>query len=132
MAVQLFLNNREVSIDSSQEIKITKENPYFTLSDSYTLDVSIPLDVLQNRKFFGSLNRIEKSKQYQEYTCRLLCSNALIMEGTARIVQSTDLVVKVQLACGVSALKMSSEQEGTYIDKIGLEKEGGNSSDHLL
>jgi hypothetical protein len=39
-------------------------------------------------------------------------------------VQSTEAVVKVQLACGVSALKMSSEQEGTYIDNLLTEKEG--------
>lgn len=128
MAVQLFLDNQEVIIDSSQEIKITKENPYFTLSDSYTLDVSIPLSILQNRKFFGSLHRIDTSKQYREYSCRLLCANVQVLEGTAHIVQSTDLLVKVQLACGVSALKMSSEQEGTYIDRLGLEKEGVNAA----
>ena len=47
MAVKLFLANQEVITDSSQEIRITKENPYFTLSDSYTLDVTIPLSILQ-------------------------------------------------------------------------------------
>lgn len=124
MAVNLFLDDHEVITDSSQEIKITRENPYFTLSDSYTLDVTIPLDILQNRKFFGSIQRIEKTKEYQEFASRLYCANALLMEGTARIVQSTDQAVKVQLACGVSALKMSSEQEGTYIDSLITEKEG--------
>jgi len=118
MAVQLFLNDTEVITDSTQEIRITRENPYVTLSDSYTLDVSLPLDILQNRRFFGNLQRIDTTKQYREFACRLLCNNALLMEGTARIVQSTDLVVKVQLACGVSALKLSSEQEGMYIDQL--------------
>ena len=113
MAVKLLLDNQEVITDSSQEIKITRENPYFTLSDSYTLDVAIPLSILQNRKFFGSIQRIEKKREYREFACRLYCANALLMEGTARIIQSTELEVKVQLACGVSALKMSSEQEGT-------------------
>jgi len=124
MAVKLFLDNQEVITDSTQEIKITRENPYFTLSDSYTLDVSIPLSILQNRKFFGSIQKLEKKREYREYACRLYCSNSLLMEGTARIVQSTESVVKVQLACGVSALKMSSEQEGTYIDNLITEKEG--------
>ena len=124
MAVQLFLDEKEVIIDSSQEIKITKENPYFTLSDSYTLDISIPLDIVENRIFFGSVNRMESKKTYREFACRFYCNNSLLMEGTARIVQSTDSVIKVQLACGVSALKMSSEQEGTYIDSLITEKEG--------
>lgn len=124
MAVRLYLDNQEVVTDTSQEIRITRENPYFTLSDSYTLDVSIPLSILQNRKFFGSIQKLEKRREYREYACRLYCSNSLLMEGTARIVQSTESVVKVQLACGVSALKMSSEQEGTYIDNLITEKEG--------
>lgn len=127
MAVKLFLDDHEVITDSSQEIKITRENPYFTLSDSYTLDVTIPLDILQNRKFFGSIQRIERKKEYQEFASRLYCANALLMEGTARIVQSTEQAVKVQLACGVSALKMSSEQEGTYIDSLITEREGGGA-----
>lgn len=124
MAVQLFLDDEEVIIDSSQEIRITKENPYFTLSDSYTLDISIPLDIVKNRIFFGSINRLESEKSYREFACRFYSNNALLMEGTARIVQSTESVVKVQIACGVSALKMSSEQEGTYIDSLITEKEG--------
>lgn len=118
MAVQLFLNDKEVFIDSAQDIKVTKENPYFTLSDSYTLDVSIPLDILQNRQFFGSLNRIDTSKNYTEYSARLICDNKPVLEGTAHIVQSTDMLVKVQIASGVSALKMSAEQEGMYIDTL--------------
>lgn len=127
MAVQLFLNDTEVITDSTQEIRITRENPYITLSDSYTLDVSIPLDILQNRQFFGNLQRIDTSKQYREFACRLLCNNVPLMEGMARIVQSTDLLVKVQLACGVSALKMSSEQEGSYIDRLVSEPQGGGT-----
>lgn len=124
MAVRLYLDNQEVITDTSQEIKITRENPYFTLSDSYTLDVSIPLSILQNRKFFGSIQKLEKKREYREFACRLYGSNALLMEGTARIVQSTESVVKIQIASGVSALKMSSEQEGTYIDNLITEKEG--------
>ena len=37
MAVKLLLDNQEVITDSTQEIKITRENPYFTLSDSYLM-----------------------------------------------------------------------------------------------
>lgn len=126
MAVQLFLDEKEVIIDDAQEIRITKENPYFTLSDSYTLDVAIPLDIVQNRNVFGSIQRKNVSKSYREFTSRLMCNNSVIMEGTAHIVQSTEQQVKVQIASGVSALKMSSEQEGLYIDRIVNEKEGYN------
>lgn len=126
MAVRLLLDNHEVITDSSQEIRITKENPYFTLSDSYTLEVSVPLYILQNRRFFGNIHRRDRRKEYREYACRLYCSNKLLLEGTAHILQSSESVVKLQLATGISALKMSSEQEGTYIDAMITEIEGAN------
>lgn len=43
--IQLFLDGTEIVPDSSTNIKVIRENPYFTLSDSYTLEISIPLDI---------------------------------------------------------------------------------------
>jgi len=120
MAVQLYLNDKEVIMDSSQDIKIVRENPYFSLSDSYTLDVSLPLNILQNLAFFGPLQRIDKRKVCKEYSCRLLSGNVVLIEGIARIVQSNELAVKIQIAKGVSAMNMSSAEENVYIDSIDL------------
>ena len=120
----MLLDNQEVVIDNSKEIRLYKENPYITLSDSYTFDVSVPLSILKNRVFFGNVQRIERKKEYKEFACCLYYDNSLLLEGIARILQSTDTEVKIQLASGVSALKMSSEQEGFYIDSIIKEKEG--------
>lgn len=50
--IELYLNNQRVFTDTSKTVKLTKENPYFTQSGSYTLDVSIPMDILENRQFF--------------------------------------------------------------------------------
>ena len=62
MATVLFLDGIQVYPSSGQNIKLTRENPYFTQSDSYTLDVTIPLDILENMRFFGNINRVEKKK----------------------------------------------------------------------
>ena len=43
MATVLYLNNTQVYPDSSQSIKLIRENPYFTESESYTLEVNLPM-----------------------------------------------------------------------------------------
>lgn len=118
--IQLFLNGTEIVPDSSTNIKVIRENPYFTLSDSYTLEISIPLDIYGNRVFFGDIGRIEKAKNYAEYDARLVADNREIMKGQARITQSTNTEVKIQLTTGVSALKMTAVNGDVYIDELDL------------
>ncbi len=69
---ELFLKKSEgewtrVFFDGAQPFRLTRENPYFQQSDSYTLDVVFPLNVIQNRRFFGSLDRKDVGKRYTEY-----------------------------------------------------------------
>lgn len=122
---ELFLKKSEgewtrVFFDGAQPFRLTRENPYFQQSDSYTLDVVFPLDVIQNRRFFGSLDRKDVGKRYTEYSCRLLIGNVPVMDGTAHLTQVTQDTVKLQLVTGVSALKMSAAQESQYIDELDL------------
>ena len=39
---------RRVYFEAQQSFKLTRENPYFTQSDSYTLDVTIPMIIIEN------------------------------------------------------------------------------------
>lgn len=135
---ELYLKKNEgqwtrVFFDSAQPFRLTRENPYFQQSDSYTLDVTMPMDILDNRQFFGSLNRKDVGKRYTEYSCRLIVGNVLVMDGTAHLTQVTQDTVKVQLSTGVSALKMSAAQEAQYIDELdlGLQSYTANLSQRL-
>lgn len=100
--------------------KLTRENPYFTESESYTLDVSLPMDILENRQFFGNLQRIDTTKTSTKYQCRLMVDNKSMLDGTARVSQVTESTVKVQLLGGNSELKFLSKEEGAYIDEMDL------------
>lgn len=118
--VQLFLDGVLIIPDASTSITVTKENPYFTLSDSYTLEISAPLDIYGNKRFFGSIQRTEKSKSCAEYKARLLADNKQILVGKARITQLNEKEVKLQLTTGVSALKMTADNGQMYIDEMDL------------
>lgn len=100
--------------------KLTRENPYFTDSESYTLDVSLPMGIFQNRQFFGNLQRIDASKKSAKYQCRLMVGNKSMLDGTARVSQVIQDTVKVQLLGGNSELNFLSKESGAYIDEMDL------------
>ena len=120
MATVLYLNDTQVYPDGQQNIKLTKENPYFTQSDSYTLDVTLPMDILENRDFFKNLHRKDRSKVAASYQCRLEVDNHTVLRGTATVTQVTEQSVKVQLLGGNSEVNFLSADEGAYIDEMDL------------
>lgn len=114
----LTLNGTQVFPAGNQTIKLTRENPYFTQSESYTLDVTLPMDILENRQFFGPLHRLEHSKRMSTMTCFLTVNNKPVLSGTAKITQITEKDVKVQLIGGMSEIKFMSAENRTYIDEM--------------
>ena len=120
MATVLYLDNTQVYPDSSQNIKLTRENPYFTQSESYTLDVVLPMDILPNRQFFRNLQRMDTSKEAATCSCRLIVDNREMLTGTAKVTQVTQQQVKVQLLGGRSEINFLSDDNADYIDCLPL------------
>lgn len=120
MATILYLNDTQVYPESLQSIKLTKENPYFTQSDSYTLDVTLPMDIRENRSFFQNINRIERSKNVERVKCRLVVDNRPLLDGSAKVTQISEKEVKVQLLGGNSEINFLSDDEKNYIDNLDL------------
>lgn len=120
MATVLYLNNTQVYPDSSQSIKLIRENPYFTESESYTLEVNLPMSILENRRFFGNIHRIEKAKQIDPMNCRMLVDNRPVLDGKARVTQITDDSIKLQLLGGRSEVNFLSSDNQDYIDELDL------------
>ena len=119
---ELFLNKGEgwekVFFNAPEGFKLTRENPYFTESESYTLDVSIPMDIYENRIFMENLQRIERSKRFPSMKCWLASGNKLLLAGSARISQVNDTEVKVQLLGGKSEINFLSSEGEVYIDEM--------------
>lgn len=109
---------QQVWSDAAQSIKLTRENPYFTQSESYTLDVTLPMDILKNRSFFQNLQRIDCSKRPQRMKCRLVVDSHPVLTGTARVTQATQESVKVQLVGGNSEANLKGGQ--LYIDEMDM------------
>lgn len=120
MATILYLNDTQVFPDCSQTIRITRENPYFTESESYTLEVTLPTSILENRQFFGNIQRMDCTKHIETMSCRLIANNRPVLSGSARVTQVTDTSVKVQLLGGRSEVNFLSSENKDYIDEMDL------------
>ena len=50
--IRIIVDNKEVYTDS-QQLKITRENPFIKTGTDFTLDVSFPLSIPENLRAFG-------------------------------------------------------------------------------
>ena len=85
--ITLLLDNKQVIIKNGTSIKLTRENPFFTGSGDYTLDVTLPLaGCKQNLEVFGMLHFAPVSHKplaTKKFAFRLL-TELLQLEGQDR------------------------------------------------
>ena len=119
--IQLYINNQEVMIPQSSEIRLLRENPSLTKCSKSTYDIEIPMGGNNpNIAIFGSLNRMDVSKRLGEYTARLIVNNSVVLDGSAVINEITDTVLKVQLLAGNSEMNFRANNE-VYINEMKLD-----------
>lgn len=116
--IELYLNKQRVYTGTSQDLKLTKENPFFTQSGSYTLDVVLPMDILENRQFFKNLQLLQTSKKTEKMTAMLVVDNNLLLSGSAVVNSISDKQVKLQLLGGNSDVNFIAKNGDIYIDEI--------------
>lgn len=114
---QIYLDDTQLYMADSN-IKLTRENAYFSQSGSYTLDVQLPLDIPQNKMFFGNIGRLETTKHNVKYKARLTVDNVDVLNGSATITNISDNAVKVQLLGGYSDINFLAKFGEEYIDNI--------------
>ena len=118
---EVFINKQRAIFKEDSNLKLTIENTFFEDSGSYTLDVTFPLDIEENRKVFGSINRIEVAKRHTTFDASILVNSKLTFRGTAKITNVNDTEVKLQLLSGNSRVKFWTKAEKMYIDELRYE-----------
>ena len=112
------LNGKTAYPSSSDKIKVTYENQFVKDSGSYTYDISFPLDIADNRKVFGNVQRMDVKKNLADFEeCRLYADNRLIISGKGTVTSITNTTVKVQIVGGKSRIKYNSKFEKHHIDE---------------
>ena len=68
------------------------------------------MDIMENRLFFGNINRIDVRKNKINYDiCRLYADDRLVIEGKGSVNSITNDVVKMQIIGGKSKVKYNSK-----------------------
>lgn len=116
--IRVIVDDNEVYTDS-QQLKVTRENPFIKTGTDYTLDVSFPLSDPENLKVFGPVNRLDVSKKSRTFSnCYIYVDNRLILKGSAHVTSYSDTVVKLQFVAGNYGVKYSEYYDNRYIDEI--------------
>lgn len=130
--LHLSINGLPAAINPDFSFTLTRENPLFTDSGDFTLEVELPLSGCpQNVRIFGALHRKDVSKlttigKPMPFTLSAL---PVYIKGTAVITSVTEKQVKVQLLAGRSALNAAFVDEkgnDRYVDELDL----GTPFDH--
>lgn len=118
---ELFINNERVILPKSTSVKVVSENPYFTRSGKYTLDIEIPLQGnIQNGKTFRHINRMDVGKDVESISARIVADNKVVIDGTATITSITETSVKIQILSGNAEMNFKSKFEKLYVDELDL------------
>lgn len=118
--IRIFLDGMTAIPKDNISIKLTAENPFFTKSASYTYEVELPLSIIDNRRIFGNINRMDVAKEGRTFEAILEVDNVTVLVGMAHITSVTDLSVKVQLLGEAAAYNYGNKMENTYIDELDL------------
>lgn len=117
--IECYIDGNRCYPSVNNKIKVTDENQFINDSGSYTYQISFPMSILENRKMFKNVSRMEVSKKLPTYeNCKIIVDNEVIISGKGTIISITNEVVKLQIIGGRSRIKFNSKFEQHYIDEI--------------
>lgn len=114
---QLYINGQTAILPEGFTISFTAENPYFTRSSNYSLDVELPMSA--NHAIFGHIHRLDVTKQKTILPATLIVDNRTLIRGSAVLLSVEDTLVKVQLVSGNAEFNLLTNDD-VYIDELDL------------
>ncbi|MGL4852908.1 MAG: hypothetical protein ACRC3Z_09750 [Phocaeicola sp.] len=113
---ELYINNQAAVLSDDFNIELIFENPYFTKSSNYSLDIELPMPA--NLGIFGTLSRQEVKKESITYPAILYNKGVALINGSVLILNVEEKSVKVQLMSGNAEFNFFSSED--YVDELDL------------
>ncbi len=115
---ELFINSKRVIFDKDQSFKIVRENVFFNRTSSYTYDIKIPLNIIDNIRVFGHLSRHDVQKENLKYDAEVRLNNKTLIKGSAKILDVDDNKISIQILSGNA--EINAFFSNIYIDELDL------------
>ena len=117
MMTYATINGKKVYPAEGTSIKLVIENPFMKQQGNHTYQVTFPLDIPENARVFGNMNRIEVSRRVSKYEdCALFSGNKCLLRGSASVLGFSEGGIKLQFLGSASDLKSKTGE--LYIDKM--------------
>lgn len=113
----LIISNKPVLLPSDLETTLCFENPYFTRTSNYSLEVTLPMPA--NYGIFGHIHRQDVKKEKVILTAKLIVDGRVLMNGSAVVIAVDDTSVTVQLMSGNAEFNILTNDD-IYIDQLDL------------
>ena len=95
---ELYINGQLAVLSEDFYFTLASENPYFTRSSNYSLDIELPMSA--NYAIFGHINRLDVTKKKTILTAVLMVDARCLLSGSAVLMSVEETRVKVQLVSG--------------------------------
>lgn len=118
--MEIIIEGKQAAIPDNLTIDYTLENPLFTESDEYSLDITLPLaGCPQNLEIFGHINRADMLPRRMALSCELRAPG-FYRRGAAAITEISEKEVKIQFLQGRSAQNFDTTLDDIFINELNL------------
>lgn len=114
---ELYIDGQTAILPEGFSITFTSENPYFTRSSNYSLDIELPMPA--NHAIFKHINRLDVTKRKTILPAILIVDARCVLYGSAVLLAVEDTLVKVQLVSGNAEFNLLTN-DTIYIDELDL------------
>ena len=114
---ELYIDGQLAALPEGFNITFASENPYFTRSSSYSLDIELPMPA--NYAIFKHVNRLDVTKKRTILPATLIVDARCLLYGSAVLLSVEDTLVKVQLVSGNAEFNLLTNDD-IYIDELDL------------
>lgn len=101
---QLYIDGQEVILPENFSCKSVSENPLFTKSGDYTLNISLSLENPVNSRVYMHINRINSLARFKNRTAILVSDNDVIIKGEEVILKYSNKIIEIQIVAGNSSM----------------------------
>lgn len=114
---ELYINGQLAVLSEDFYFTLASENPYFTRSSNYSLDIELPMSA--NYAIFGHINRLDVTKKKTILTAVLMVDARCLLSGSAVLMSVEETRVKVQLVSGNAEFNLLTNDD-IYVDELDL------------
>lgn len=114
---ELYINGQLAVLPDDLNFTLASENPYFTRSSSYSLDIELPMPA--NYTIFRHINRLDVTKKKTILPAMLIVDGRCLLDGSTILLSIEETLVKVQLVSGNAEFNLLTNDD-IYVDELDL------------